>query len=77
MSRAIPKKVSQVVVFLIVFTVLTGFGINFVEAEEDLPITSVNAPAPVIEPTVENENNQTKVLFDNTHGQTKIGRAHV
>lgn len=41
-----------------------------IQAEEGPPITSVDAPAPVLEPTVVNDNNDTNVLFDNTHGQT-------
>ncbi|WP_143262139.1 DUF5689 domain-containing protein [Sediminibacillus massiliensis] len=67
MAKQISKKFVSLLAVLLVFGLFTS---TKAAAEDDLPITSVNAPAPVIEPAVANENNETRVLFDNTHGQT-------
>ncbi len=63
------RKLLSGLAVLALFSCLQGYSPETAQAD-GLPITSVDAPAPVIEPTVENENNDTKVLFDNTHGQT-------
>ncbi|WP_053217559.1 DUF5689 domain-containing protein [Virgibacillus senegalensis] len=70
MGKHFINKLLSGLAVLVLFGCLQGYAPETVQADDDLPITSVDAPAPVIEPTVENENNDTKVLFDNTHGQT-------
>ncbi|SDK27434.1 DUF5689 domain-containing protein [Sediminibacillus albus] len=70
MGNLVFKKFLYLLTVLLAFGLLQGLAVAGTAQAEGLPITSVDAPAPVIEPAVVNDNNDTKVLFDNTHGQT-------